>query len=242
MSKKDRRAELIGARLKEAIDKWPDGGVRTLRDRLQKERPRPRGSTYAMIHRYRGGDVVPPLEFIRAAARILNVSEAWLAGRDSNTGGGANTWTVASNDDADALVRQVLTTKLPEFEEYPEWLRTLVVELVDAWSEDAALDFDLEAEGVTPDEVWRIHARAEAAFYVGTALSDALDVPRHHLPADFTKDVRFLADVANALIRRLPTSRERFALQYERDALPKKKTPATKPRGTSSTSKRRRAK
>ncbi|MBA3340446.1 MAG: hypothetical protein H0W30_01205 [Gemmatimonadaceae bacterium] len=70
----------IGERLGMYVGDGPDKtmSIRSFAAEMLKRRPRPKGSTRAMIHRYLAG-ATPPSEFTSAAAQVLELNPEWLA-------------------------------------------------------------------------------------------------------------------------------------------------------------------
>ena len=80
--------------------------IRAFWDTMKTRRPRPRGSSRAMIHRYlRGEGPPPPEDFVRAASAVLGVRPSWLA-----FGDGEATWerqaTKTASDDRGPFTRE----------------------------------------------------------------------------------------------------------------------------------------
>lgn len=221
---------VISSRLQAAIDKWPEQrGVRTLAELLKGRSPRPRGSTPAMIHRYLRGAVTPPLEFIQAAADVLGVDASWLAG-GSAVASVATPWatTVRDGELNAAELRRLavdgLTTRLPRFHLLPIRTQRAALEAVEAWAR-WSLDQNADRHENDPDTVqqWTVEEWGEAALYVGMTLAEAFQIPTQHLPEDAERDGHFLADVATALVRRIPaTDEKRTPPTNKRGAQPKK--------------------
>jgi hypothetical protein len=209
--KRSGTGNIIGTRLQAAIDQWPEQlGVRTLAELLKQRSPRPRGSTPAMIHRYLRGAVTPPLEFIQAAADVLGADPSWLAG--GSAAAAAEPWTTTVRDgDLNAVeLRQFavegLTTRLPRFHLLSARTQRAALDAVEAWAQWSLgpnaeqYDGDADIQSQVTVEEW-----GAAALYVGMTLADSLAIPAQHLPDDAGRDEDFLADVAIALLRRIPT-------------------------------------
>lgn len=110
---------------------------------LQRRKPKPRGSTRGMIHRYLKG-AVPPAEFIEAAADILGVSPEWLAfGRGPMTEPEQELG--RSSDGMTDEVRQLWGT-VPELANLPY---VVTVALLDhLWQHEQKREQELELGGV----------------------------------------------------------------------------------------------
>ena len=94
-------SESLSDRLGHALQDWKRGGPRrsiSSFHRILAERQVP-GSSYAMIHRYLGGQGEPSLKFIEAAAEVLEVRPAWLT-----YGAGAQTAAEAAMASRTAIV------------------------------------------------------------------------------------------------------------------------------------------
>lgn len=68
----DRLRTLIGDEAEHVMS------IRSFADAMRNRKPRPAGSTRAMIHRYLKGTATPPLDFLTAAAAVLKVRVEWL--------------------------------------------------------------------------------------------------------------------------------------------------------------------
>ena len=218
---------VISSRLQAAIDKWPERrGVRTLAELLKGRSPRPRGSTPAMIHRYLRGAVTPPVEFIQAAADVLGVDASWLAG-GSSVPAAETPWVTSVRDgelnaaELRGLAVDGLTTRLPRFHFLPLRTQRAALEAVEAWAR-WSLDQNADRHENDPETLqqWTVEEWGEAALYVGMTLAEAFEIPNQHLPEDVERDGHFLADVATALVRRIPSTDE------------KRRIPPIKKRGT----------
>jgi transcriptional regulator with XRE-family HTH domain len=181
-----------GGRLKKAVEAWPNGGVRTFMRALQAMDPRPRGSSYAMIHRYMSGEHEPGLDFIKAAAEVLNVRETWLA-----TGDGAMTV-------AEQQVEESLRTGGATFETQA---------LKDAW---AAMEAEWPALEAAPESVqstmmiaWvsggRYGRTPEDQVEAATRAARAVRAPLHALGIDrddltISDEVQYILGMTSVLM------------------------------------------
>lgn len=68
------RGTPLGMRLREAVER--QGSIRSFQSKMKEHGVR--GSSYQMVHSYLAGDREPSLEFVRAAAVLLDVRETWL--------------------------------------------------------------------------------------------------------------------------------------------------------------------
>jgi hypothetical protein len=95
--------QTVGDRLKEHIGRGRRMSIRAFAKQMSEKRPRPPGTTRAMIHRYLAG-AEPPAAFIDAAAELLGVNREWLArGR-------------GPRNEADALAASGWTGSMPRTE------------------------------------------------------------------------------------------------------------------------------
>ncbi len=93
-----------------------------------------KGHSYASVHSYVKRDVDPPLEFLRAAAKVLDVRESWLV-----SGQGEMTETEErAREGWSPELQAKITEELKFFTEGPEVVQSMFWEVVRRWAAHAA--------------------------------------------------------------------------------------------------------
>lgn len=167
----------VGARLAEYIGVGADKkmSVRAFAAAMARRTPRPKGSTRAMVNRYRKGTTTPRSDFIAAAAATLGLNAEWLAsGTGPETPGSELVAAIANLTQETAgewrrtalRIRRAVLGTAGENEDIPYW----VAPLADLWMSGdlipyrgnapadlaalgAALRAPLEALGLSPEKI-----------------------------------------------------------------------------------------
>ena len=186
-------------RLRHAIEtRMERGSIREFHKRIAERDVS--GSSYPVIHRYLKGEVMPPLDFLEAAAEVLRVRPAWLIlgeGEPTEFETAVSEQQKKSPEDA-AIERMLLQIAhlFPEFSRIQPWAHRVF------WQTIIRLVKHRTAHN--PDGVSNVRIAERSAVFVAGEIANPI---REIEPGNITDDQLsdYVASICQALMRLIPS-------------------------------------